>query len=107
MPIAVLVAAFAVPVVYIASAIYDVNLWEDEPLIVIRARLLLTGALTVALPSCGLISAGPRHTAPQRTRVRWSVPAVGTFLLVLLVPIVRGVRGSARSCWPAAPSSTT
>ena len=33
MPIAVLVAAFAVPVVYIAY-IYDVNLWEDEPLIV-------------------------------------------------------------------------
>ena len=33
MPIAVLVAAFAVPVVYIVY-IYDVNLWEDEPIIV-------------------------------------------------------------------------
>ena len=46
MPIAVLVAAFAVPVVYIVY-IYDVNLWEDEPLVVTGLAFLLTGALTV------------------------------------------------------------
>ena len=33
LPIAVLVAAFAVPIVYIVY-LYDVNLWEDEPVLV-------------------------------------------------------------------------
>ena len=38
MPIAVLVAAFAIPLVYIVY-IYDVNLWEDEPFPVAGWRL--------------------------------------------------------------------
>jgi len=35
-PIAVMIAAFAVPVVYIVY-LYDVNLWEDEPVTVTGA----------------------------------------------------------------------
>lgn len=43
-PIAVALAAFAVPVVYIVY-LYDVNLWEDEPISVTGAAFLLTAAL--------------------------------------------------------------
>lgn len=46
MPIALLVAAFAIPIVYIVY-IYDVNLWEDEPVPVTVAAFLLTGVLAV------------------------------------------------------------
>ena len=44
MPIAVLVAAFAIPIVYI-TYLYDVNLWEDEPLAVTGFAFALTGLL--------------------------------------------------------------
>jgi hypothetical protein len=46
MPIAVLVEAFTIPVVYIVY-IYDVNLWEDEPIPVTGLAFALTGALAV------------------------------------------------------------
>ena len=44
LPIAVLVAAFAIPIVYI-TYLYDVNLWEDEPLAVTGFAFALTGLL--------------------------------------------------------------
>ena len=44
LPIAVLVAAFAIPVVYIVY-LYDVNLWEDEPVPVTALAFGLTGLL--------------------------------------------------------------
>ena len=50
MPIAVLIAAFAIPIVYI-TYLYDVNLWEDEPLAVTGFAFLLTGVL--AAPEVG------------------------------------------------------
>ena len=43
-PIAVMIAAFAVPVVYIVY-LYDVNLWEDEPLTVTGAAFVVALAL--------------------------------------------------------------
>ena len=53
MPIAVLVAAFAVPIVYIVY-LYDVNLWEDEPLPVTALAFLLTGVLAALFTrACG------------------------------------------------------
>ena len=67
MPIAVLVAAFAVPVVYIVY-IYDVNLWEDEPLLVTGLAFLLTGALTVAVH--GLVDPASRARAIRHHHVR-------------------------------------
>lgn len=48
LPIAVLLAAFAVPIVYIVY-IYDVNLWEDEPVPVTALAFVLTGVLGAGL----------------------------------------------------------
>lgn len=89
MPIAVLVAAFAVPIVYIVY-MYDVNLWEDEPLPVTGLAFALTGVLAIAWT---LLWTQLRGTVPFATPTyEGSVsgaPAVSTFLLVaLLVPLV-------------------
>jgi len=46
LPVALMVAAFAIPIVYIVY-IYDVNLWEDEPVSVTLAAFLLTGVLAI------------------------------------------------------------
>jgi hypothetical protein len=89
MPIAVLVAAFAVPVVYIVY-IYDVNLWEDEPLIVTGLAFLLTGALTVAFTVLWTQLRGPVPYGTTTYEGSLSAaPTVSTFLFVaLVVPIV-------------------
>jgi hypothetical protein len=89
MPVAVLVAAFAVPVVYIVY-IYDVNLWEDEPLIVTGLAFLLTGALTVGFTILWIYLRGPVPYGTTTYEGSLSAaPTVGTFLLVaLVVPIV-------------------
>ena len=89
MPIAVLVAAFAVPIIYIVY-LYDVNLWEDEPIPVTGLAFALTGVLALIWT---LIWTALRGT------VAFSLPSYGgdaaggpnvlTFLLVALaVPIV-------------------
>jgi hypothetical protein len=89
MPIAVLVAAFAVPVVYIVY-IYDVNLWEDEPVLVTGLAFLLTGALTIGFTVLWTYLRGP--VPYGTTTYEGSLSAaqtVGTFLLVaVVVPIV-------------------
>jgi hypothetical protein len=89
MPIAVLVAAFAIPIVYIVY-IYDVNLWEDEPLTVTGVAFVLTGALTIAFTGLWTSLRGPvPFSSPTLQGPLDSAPAVGTFLIVaLLVPIV-------------------
>jgi len=58
MPIAVLVAAFAVPIVYIVY-IYDVNLWEDEPIPVVGLAFGLTGLLTIGFTILWTFLRGP------------------------------------------------
>jgi PrsW family intramembrane metalloprotease len=89
MPIAVLVAAFAVPVVYIVY-MYDVNLWDDEPVIVTGLAFLLTGALTVGFTALWTYLRGPVPYGTTTYEGSLSAaPTVGTFLLVALaVPIV-------------------
>jgi PrsW family intramembrane metalloprotease len=89
MPIAVLVTAFAVPVVYIVY-IYDVNLWEDEPVIVTGLAFALTGALTVGFTILWTYLRGPVPYGTTTFEGSLSAaPTVGTFLLVALaVPIV-------------------
>jgi hypothetical protein len=89
MPIAVLVAAFAVPVVYIVY-LYDVNMWEDEPILVTGLAFLLTGALTVGFTILWTYLRGP---VPYGTTTYegslTAAPTVSTFLLVAVaVPIV-------------------
>jgi hypothetical protein len=85
----VLVAAFAVPVVYIVY-IYDVNLWEDEPVIVTGLAFLLTGALTVGFTILWTYLRGPVPYGTTTYEGSLSAaPTVGVFLLVaLVVPIV-------------------
>jgi hypothetical protein len=89
MPIAVLVAAFAVPVVYIVY-MYDVNLWEDEPIIVTGLAFLLTGVLTVGFTALWTYLRGPVPYGTTTYEGSLSAaPTVGTFLLVaVVVPII-------------------
>ncbi len=89
MPIAVLVAAFAVPIVYIVY-IYDVNLWEDEPIPVTGLAFALTGVLAIGFTILWTFLRGPVPFGTETFEGGLSsAPAVGTFLLVaLVVPIV-------------------
>ncbi len=88
MPIAVLIAAFAIPIVYI-TYLYDVNLWEDEPLPVTGLAFALTGVLAVVFTLLWTrllpLSAGLR--APDGSLL--SGPQWQSFLiLAILVPVV-------------------
>jgi hypothetical protein len=89
MPIAVLVAAFAVPIVYIVY-MYDVNLWEDEPLPVTGLAFGLTGVLALVWTIVWTWLRGPVSFAtPSFNGSGGGAPALGTFLLVaVLVPVV-------------------
>jgi len=89
MPIAVLVAAFAIPVVYIVY-IYDVNLWEDEPIPVTGLAFGLTGVLAIGFTILWTFLRGPVPYGTTTYEGSLSAaPTVGTFLLVaLVVPVV-------------------
>lgn len=89
MPIAVLVAAFAIPIVYIVY-IYDVNLWEDEPIPVTGFAFALTGVLAVAFTALWTFLRGtPPYATGSLEDGLSAAPSLGTFLLVaVLVPIV-------------------
>ena len=89
MPIAVLVAAFALPIVYVVY-IYDVNLWEDEPLPVTGLAFALTGVLALLWTVVWTLLRGPVSFAtPSFDGSGSAAPALGTFLLVaVLVPVV-------------------
>lgn len=89
MPIAVLVAAFAVPIVYIVY-MYDVNLWEDEPIPVTGLAFALTGVLAIIWTVVWTLLRGPvSFGTPSFEGSGAGAPSLSTFLLVaLLVPIV-------------------
>ncbi|MGI3781319.1 MAG: hypothetical protein ACRYG2_11150, partial [Janthinobacterium lividum] len=89
MPIAVLVAAFEVPIVYIVY-MYDVNLWEDEPIPVTGLAFGLTGALALVWTVVWTLLRGPvTFATPALDGSGSGAPALGTFLLVaILVPVV-------------------
>ncbi|SEQ59314.1 zinc-ribbon domain-containing protein [Microlunatus flavus] len=89
MPIAVLVAAFAVPIVYVVY-MYDVNLWEDEPLPVTGLAFGLTGVLAILWTVLWTWLRGPVSFAtPSFEGSGSGAPSLGTFLLVaLLAPVV-------------------
>ena len=89
MPIAVLVAAFTIPIVYIVY-IYDVNLWEDEPLPVTGLAFALTGILAIGFTILWTYLRGPVPFGTTTYDGSLSAtPSVGAFLLVaLVVPIV-------------------
>ena len=87
MPMALMLAAFAIPIVYIVY-LYDVNLWEDAPIPVTALAFLLTGGLAglftwfwsrldaLAATDLGFDGGGRSFTVG------------GLLIMVLLVPIV-------------------
>jgi hypothetical protein len=88
MPIAVLIAAFAIPIVYV-TYLYDVNLWEDEPLPVTGLAFALTGvaALVFTLIWTAFLPLYTTLRAPDGSML--AGPSWGTFLIVaILVPLV-------------------
>lgn len=91
LPIAVLISAFAVPIVYIVY-VYDVNLWEDQPVPVTVLAFLLTGGLAavflLVLKSLGLLAA-PIPVMNFGGGVSVGGISLGPLLIALLViPIV-------------------
>lgn len=91
LPIAVLIAAFAVPVVYIVY-VYDVNLWDDQPIPVTVLAFILTGALAAGFLSIlkftGLLAA-PMPVTQVGDGVSFGGTTLGGILTaVILVPIV-------------------
>lgn len=89
LPIAILVAAFAIPIVYIVY-LYDVNLWEDEPIPVTGLAFGLTGLLTILFTALVLWLQRPSIATTSLDGTTFNAgPSVWTFLLVaLVVPIV-------------------
>ena len=85
LPVAVMVAAFAVPIVYILY-LYDVNLWEDEPVPVVAVAFVGTGVVATLFTLVwhkwiGLSLVGPEATS-------FGVQGRDLLLLFLLVPVV-------------------
>ncbi len=88
MPIAVLIAAFAIPIVYI-TYLYDVNLWEDEPLAVTGLAFGLTGLAAILFTWLwtALLPLTTTLRGPEGDPL--GGPQWGTFLiLAILVPVV-------------------
>ncbi len=88
MPIAVLIAAFAIPIVYI-TYLYDVNLWEDAPLAVTGLAFGLTGLAAILFTALwtGLLPLTTTLRGPDGDLL--GGPQWGTFLiLAILVPVV-------------------
>ena len=85
-PLALMVAAFAIPIVYIVY-IYDVNLWEDHPILVTLLAFVFTFALGAGwtllwqqLRGTNAMVALPDAVQPFHTQ--------GFLVMVLLVPVV-------------------
>lgn len=81
LPIAVLLAAFAIPVVYIVY-LYDVNMWKDAPLPVTGMAFVLTAALG------GCFVAAVRSLLPSATSFSGGIDLVGMLAAVVLIPVV-------------------
>lgn len=88
LPIAVLVAAFAVPIVYIVY-LYDVNLWEDEPILVTGLAFALTGVLALIFTIVWTALSPVMFRVGTLDGSLANGPRVGSFLLIaVLVPVV-------------------
>ncbi|HPZ50423.1 MAG TPA: PrsW family glutamic-type intramembrane protease [Propionibacteriaceae bacterium] len=87
-PIAVALAAFAIPVVYIVY-LYDVNLWEDEPVSVTGMAFLLTALLGGAWTVAWLALRGAQPIMGGGLSASGSTPTIAGFLIVgILAPVV-------------------
>lgn len=89
-PLAVLLAAFSIPVVYIMY-LYDVNLWDDNPVQVTLMAFLLTFALGIGFTIfwfAGIGTASPSGSSASGGEVSSSVNVTGLLVAALLVPVV-------------------
>ena len=85
-PIALMIAAFAVPVVYIVY-LYDVNLWEDEPITVTGAAFLLTLVLSIGWTLAWVAMSG--HSPVIQVTAGVGGPTILGFLIAgVLAPVV-------------------
>lgn len=87
LPIAVMLAAFAIPIIYIVY-LYDVNLWEDEPIAVTVMAFVLTAVLGVLWTVAWLAMRGPAIAVGLPDGGAASPPLLGFLLTAILVPIV-------------------
>jgi hypothetical protein len=90
-PVAVLVAAFAIPVAYIVY-LYDVNLWDDHPVQVTVMAFLLTFVLAIGFSLLWWLGIGvstPQAGLASSAGGSGSTIAVsGLLVMALLVPVV-------------------
>lgn len=88
LPMAVMIAAFAIPIVYIVY-LYDVNQWEDEPVQVTALAFGLTFVLAIGWT---LLALAMRGTSLPSGTLDTSGPTGPTFMgflvAALLIPIV-------------------
>ena len=88
LPIALLVAAFSIPAVYIVY-LYDVNLWEDEPIPVTALAFGLTGVLALVYTIVIQAFTGPIVSVATIDGAVVGGPSVSAFLVLgILVPLV-------------------
>lgn len=88
LPIAVILAAFAIPVVYIVY-MYDVNLWKDEPVPVAAMAFVLTGVLSLGFTLLWTNLRGEWLVAGRLAEGRvLPIDVTDLLLLVFVVPIV-------------------
>ncbi len=86
-PIAVLLAAFAVPIIYIVY-LYDVNLWEDEPVTVTGAAFLLTLVLGIGWTIAWLALRGDQRLPGAGYDVAARPTLFGFLIVAVLMPVV-------------------
>src|SRR5690606_35147810 len=90
-PLAVVIAAFAIPVTYIVY-LYDVNLWDDHPVQVTLMAFLLTFVLGLGFTLLwfqGLAAPTPSGATAGGAGAGAGFGSVGSLLVpVLLVPVV-------------------
>lgn len=91
LPVAVVIAAFAVPIVYIVY-VYDVNLWEDQPVPVTVLAFLLTGVLSAGflllLKWMGLLDPPRPATDLGGGLSAGGFSLTGLLVALLLIPLV-------------------
>ncbi|HET9649561.1 MAG TPA: zinc-ribbon domain-containing protein [Microlunatus sp.] len=88
LPIAVLVAAFTIPIVYIVY-LYDVNLWEDEPIPVTALAFGLTGLLATLFTLLWTAIVPLTVSLSDVDGFVIGAPTVGTFLIIAVaVPVI-------------------
>jgi hypothetical protein len=89
LPIAVVLAAFAIPVVYIVY-LYDVNLWDDHPVVVTGLAFALTLGLGVGFTALwwGALSPSGPPIAGLGGEALAGPGVSGLLVVALLVPVV-------------------